>query len=129
MALLDMSDVITDPDFAEPVESGDLLLVRSTQTIDDGGIASNVEGVFPLGGVVCSTGGDMKRGPDGEMAADSFTLHTLTSLTPGRTPDTPADIVVWKGNRYTVVGVNNFSNFGAGFCAADCQLISIQGGT
>jgi hypothetical protein len=40
---------------------------------------------------------------------------------------TPADLVVWKGARYTVVNVDDYSHFGAGFVAATCDLIPVAG--
>lgn len=126
MALLDMSEVITDPDFAEPADA--LTLERNVQTIDGGGMATNTPTLTPFSAVVCARDGSrMTRSEDGEMVESSLSIHTLTHLTAGSPPDVPADVVQWKGARYTVANTNDYSHFGAGFVQADLELLPVAG--
>jgi hypothetical protein len=40
-----------------------------------------------------------------------------------------ADIVTWNGRSYTVTNVGDWSRFGIGFTAANCELIPLSGGS
>lgn len=117
MALLDVTDVLLDPDFMDS-----MTYLRNAQVVGTNGVASITAPVpAPMYGVVTSRDGDsLKRGPDGEYNDDTITIHTMTRLISGE-DDNTADIVIWKGKQYTVEHVNDYSHFGQGFVAADCQ--------
>ena len=123
MALLDVSDILLDPDF---MNTG-LVCERNTQTIGLDGIAVNTPALTPFSGVVTSDNGDiLQRGDFGERVKGSITIHTRFALIDGTTGFT-ADIVRWQGRRYTVSSVNDWSHFGRGFVAATADLIPLQG--
>jgi galactose-6-phosphate isomerase len=125
MAFLDVDDVITDPDFADSA----LSFERITQTIDDTGEAVNTPVSAAFSGVVCAADGStMTRNPEGGMVATNITITTLTALTSGNDTTTPADIVTWRGARYTVKNTNDFQNFGRGYTRASCEIIPVAGG-
>lgn len=123
MAQLDVTDILADPDF---MDTG-LECERLTQTITGDGLAVNTPTILPFSAVVTSDKGDMLvRLATGERAEGSITVHTRFALSDGSTGQT-ADIVRWRGRRYTVTLVNDYSHFGRGFVAATCDLIPLSG--
>lgn len=123
MALLDVSDVLLDPDF---METG-LVCERNAQTVDSYGMATNTTTSLTFSGVVTSNDGDiLERFTSGERIKGSILIHTRFELQDGTTGYT-ADIVRWKGKRYTVSKVNSYKHFGRGFIAAECDLIPLAG--
>lgn len=123
MARLDVSDILTDPDF---IDRG-LICERSKQTVGTDGIAINATTKTKFIGVVTSDSGDvLERMPGVERIKGSITIHTRFALNDGA-PGQTADVVQWRGRRYTVSNVNDYSHFGRGFIAATCDLITLAG--
>lgn len=123
MALLDVTDVVLDPDFMDT----SLTYERNSVTVGSNGIATQTTVTTAFSGVVTSNTGDiLERMTDGERIKGSITIHTKTVLNDGAT-GTTADIVQWRGRRYTVSNVNDYSHFGRGFIAANCDLIPLSG--
>lgn len=124
MALLDVTEVLLDPDF---MDMG-LVCKRSTQTVGDNGRATNAQSSTPFAGVVTSDKGDiLERIAGGERKKGSITIHTMFRLTAGDGEDIIADVVTWQGRDYTVAHVNDYSHFGSGFVAASCDLLPLAG--
>jgi len=123
MALLDVTDILADPDF---MDTG-LICERVAQSVNDNGLAVNTTKLKTFSGVVTSNSGDiLDRLTDGERIKGSITIHTRFKLSDGSTGFT-ADIVQWMGARYTVSQANDYSHFGRGFIAANCDLIPLAG--
>ena len=123
MAFLDVSDILTDPDF---MNTG-LICERNVQTVGSNGIATNATTIMAFSGVVTSDNGDLlERNPDGERVKGNMTIHTRFPLDDGSAMNA-ADIVQWRGRRYTVTVVNDWSHFGRGFIVATCDLIPLSG--
>lgn len=122
MALLDVSDILDDPDLSDVVSC-----VRNFQTVGADGIAVNTQVAHKFRGVVTSDNGDvLTRLPNGERIRGSMTIHTVFRLSDGSNGQS-ADVVLWQGRHYTVTTVNDFSNYGRGFVAAGCELIELTG--
>lgn len=123
MALLDVTDILADPDF---MDTG-LVCERMAQSVNDSGLAVNTTKLKTFSGVVTSNSGDiLDRLTDGERIKGSITIHTRFRLSDGSAGFT-ADIVQWRGARYTVSQANDYSHFGRGFIAANCDLIPLAG--
>lgn len=123
MPLLDMSDVLTDPDFTDC-----LVCMRNAQVIDDNGRGTLVPTPFPFYGIVTSEGGDeLKRLAEGEIISQKIRIISKFLLTDGGIGFT-ADIVQWNGATYTVRQVDDYSRYGQGFTQATCELIPLSGG-
>ncbi|WP_407059402.1 hypothetical protein ACKZDW_02465 (plasmid) [Ralstonia syzygii subsp. celebesensis] len=123
MPMLDVSDVLLDPDF---MATG-LVCNRMTQTVDSYGRATNTPAATPFSAVVTSDKGDLlHRNTDGSRIIGSITLHTIFRLSDGAVGQ-DADEVVWQGRTYTVVNVNDYSHFGRGFVCATCDLKPLSG--
>ena len=124
MALLDVTDVLTDPDFMDTT----LVCVRSTQSVGSNGLSVNNTTSTPFSGVVTSNSGDiLERIATGERVKGSITIHTKFLLTDGGGEEQAADTVQWKGRDYTVSNVNDYAHFGQGFISAICDLKQISG--
>lgn len=123
MPLLDVTDVLLDPDFM----STGLVCKRSTQTVGNDGIATLTTTTTPFAAVITNADGDMlQRLSDGERIKGSITVHTPFRLNDGSAGVT-ADVITWQGRDYTVASVADYSHFGRGFIAAECDLIPLSG--
>jgi galactose-6-phosphate isomerase len=116
MALLDVSDVLLDPDFADSLQ-----VERVKKTVGTNGLAIETSRKYPISGVVTNANGDrLKRLSIGERVDGSILVHCRFVMNEG-------DVITWKGRRYTVTSVDDYSNFGRGFVAATCELIPLAG--
>lgn len=122
MAFLDVDDILTDPDFADT-----LVCERNSQAVGNDGLAVLVTRKQSFTGIVTSNSGDiLDRLTGGERIRGSITVHTAYRLQDGSSGYT-ADIIEWRCKRYTVSQVNDYSHFGRGFVAANCDLIPLAG--
>lgn len=123
MALLDVVDVILDPDF---MNTG-LICNRMTQTVDERGRAVNAVTPIPFAAVVTSDQGDiLQRLAEGSRIVGSILVHTTLRLRDGG-DGADADEIVWSGRTYTVAKVNDYSHFGRGFVCAACDIKPLSG--
>jgi len=123
MALLDVTDILSDPDF---MNTG-LVCERTSQTVGEDGIAVNTVRLITFSAVVTNDSGDiLERIASGERVKGNITLHTKFVLTDGDDGLT-ADVVRWRGKRYTVSNVADYSHFGRGFTVANCDIIPLAG--
>lgn len=117
MPLLDVSDILADPDFADAFTR-----YRRTLTVNGFGEGEIAETSIALVGVVTQGGGDvLDRTGDAEKIKGSITIHTQGDLTAGD-GSIDADEVVWNGRRYIVDSVMDWSTYGTGYIAASCTL-------
>lgn len=122
MAQLDLSDVVNDPDLAEPFG---LTRIRRVQAVGNDGIAVDTEVSDAFQGVVTAGKGDtLARTPDGSRAAGNMTVTSSFDLVPND-GDQDADIVVWQGRRYVVQSIADYRNFG--YIQAYCELQPLNG--
>lgn len=124
MPLLDVSEILTDPDFVDTA----LSVTRNTQVVGSNGIAVNTPVTTPFSGVVTNDDGDiMLRQADGTFVNGSIMIHTRFPLTSGMA-GIDADIVTWRGRRFTVINVADWTTYGLGFVRASCQPLALSGG-
>lgn len=123
MPLLDVSDLLSDPDF---VTLG-MICNRSAQTVGANGMAVNTPSKIQFSGVVTSDKGDvLERLAAGERIVGNIMITTTFRLRDGKSGYT-ADIVTVCGINYTVASVNDYSRYGRGFVEASCDLIPLSG--
>jgi galactose-6-phosphate isomerase len=124
MPNLDVSSVLTDPLFADM----SLRCIRQRQTVGTDGIAVNTPVPVPFSGVVTAASGTvLEREAEGSRVSGSINIVTRFWLEDGKN-SLAADIVTWKGRRYTVADVQDYSRYGPGFIQATCELLPITGG-
>lgn len=119
MALLDVSDILLDPDLTDLVT-----LIRRQSVVNGHGENELTETVIP--NVRMSVQGAdkeaLERVPDAARLTDIITVYYRGELI-AESPGGYCDVIVWKGRRYQVKVIpNNFSNYGAGYTVADCLL-------
>ena len=123
MALIDVSDILCDPDFADR----GIVCERNIQTIGEDGMAHNETKRIKFTGVVTPDTGDLlERLDEGERVKGRITIHSQVPLRDGAEGGS-ADIVIWKGKRYTVSRISDLTNFGRGFTRASCDVIPFSG--
>lgn len=124
MPLLDCSEILLDPDFVDS-----LVCARMTQVVGNDGIAADTPTTTPFWGVVTNNSGDLlMRMAEGSRINGSITVHSQFNLVAG-SDGIDADVVTWNGRQYTVTNVGDWSRFGIGFTAANCELIPLSGGS
>lgn len=122
MALIDVSDLLRDPDFTNVVT-----LIRRSVAINAHG--ENVMTETPCYITAVVQGNDtetLEKLPEGASLSDAITVYYRGTLTAER-PGGYADIIVWNGLRYQVKSVTeDFQNYGAGFTKALCILEAVS---
>lgn len=123
MPLLDVSEVLLDPDFAD-----ELVCTRQTQTVGNDGLAVNATADTPFVGVVtASSGNNLVRTPDGSYIQGDLLVVTPYRLRSGAAGG-DADLITWNSAQYTVTQVNDYSRYGSGFVWAVANIIPLSGG-
>lgn len=115
MALLDVSEVLTDPDLADS-----FIVNRRAESVNQNGrMTMNVQ-PFEAVGVVCAASpNDLKRLPEDQRTQRAISVTTtfrLRASAPGYQPD----LVLWDGNFFIVADLQPYTNYGAGFVQAIC---------
>lgn len=118
MALLDVSEVLLDPDFTNVVT-----LIKRTATVNEHGETVLAETPCHISAVVQGDNPEvLERLPQGARLSDIITVYTRADLE-AESEGGYADVVVWRGKRYQVQDVaEDFMNYGAGFTKAFCML-------
>lgn len=121
--LLDVSDVLTDPMFVEP-----LLITRQNVTVGNNGRATVTQEVItpkPYGVVTSEADDDVIVGEDALLRPNMIRVTTKFRIQgPSKEGERDGDIVTWNGDPYIVMKIDNFSKWGAGFMTAVCQSMS-----
>lgn len=118
MAFLDVSDLMTDPDFTDVVA-----LITRASSINQYGENVMIETTKNIIAVV-QTGGKelLEFVPEGARLQDFISVHYKGELSAER-PGGYSDIIVYNSKRYQVqTVVENYMNYGHGYCHAICQL-------
>ncbi len=130
MPLLDVTEVLLDPDFADP----SLICRRQIQTTDDDNFPINTPQEIPFTGVVTVDRSlEARRMAAGQNINGAILIVTQFRLTQGRKsaadgPNLDADLVVYNGGLYRVTFVDPYTRYGAGFVQAHCELVGQEGG-
>jgi hypothetical protein len=110
MAEIDVSDVVTDPDFQDT-----FTLIRSVETVDQHGRGSLAATTMTLSGVVqAASGRTMELTPDAVRTSEMLEIWTTFGIQEA-TQTTQADQVVWKGTTFIVTHVDVWDNWGQGY--------------
>lgn len=122
MALIDVSELLTDPDFTNTVT-----LIRRASTVNTHGENTMVETSSSITAVVQGANTEsLERVPEGARLSDLIDVYYKGQLT-AESPSGYADVIVWGGKRYQVFEVvEDFMNFGAGFTKAVCKLEAVN---
>lgn len=116
MPLLDVSDVLIDPDFAD-----DIVVHRQAVTIGDDGFSTRTESIYATSAVVTpDRQATLQRQAEGSIVSETITVISQFRLIPsGEGYD--GDEIIWNGKCYLVRAVGDCSRYGAGFIEASCD--------
>ncbi|NTG00106.1 hypothetical protein G6L30_08230 [Agrobacterium rhizogenes] len=114
MPLLDVTEILSDPDFADTIT-----VTRSVEAgFDHGRPQITMQTFTDIIAVVTAGQGDiLKYFPEMANIQGAILIHTTFRLT-SASDTTQADTVTWQGRDYQVTGLNDWSTFGAGFIMA-----------
>lgn len=122
MPSLDVSRVLASPRFADSAT-----VTRTVVTVDPL-TARTVEAPTetPISVVVTSDKGqNLRRMPEAAASMGSIIMHSTFRFTEG-SDGVDADVVTWQGKRWTVITVDDYSRYGAGFTMATCRLLDLR---
>ncbi len=124
MPTLDVTDVLLSPEFLDTT----LVVKRNEQTVDDDGFPKNITTETPFGGVVTVDRSlEARRMQAGQVINGAILIITTYRLSSGNT-GIDADIVTYRGRDYRVTFVDPYTDYGAGFVQAHCELQPFDGG-
>lgn len=111
---LDVSDITIDPDFADTFD-----VYAYTESFDHGRLVKVLDQAFlDVVGTICmASPNDLKRFPEGQVTGKVISIVTPFRLhasgeegAEGLLPDE----IEWHGSTYTVIWIDDYSQFGAG---------------
>ena len=120
MPLLDVSDIVDDPDFADR-----FTVVRRKETVDTHGRATVVEQLFKkvVGVVTMGSPNDLDRREDYQNFTRSITVVTRFAVQ-GVVAGYQPDLIEWRGTRHLVKHVAPYPQFGRGFYQVECSSMN-----
>ena len=130
MPLLDVTEVLLDPDFVD----FSLVCRRQIQTTDDDNFPINTPQEIPFTGVVTVDRSlEARRMAAGQNINGAILIVTQFRLTQGSKsinegPNLDADLVIYNGGLYRGTFVDPYTRYGAGFVQAHCELLGQEGG-
>lgn len=118
MALIDVSDIVADPDFQDAVT-----LIRRVSSVNAYGENEITESSSSVSMVIQpASPDDLQRLPDSVRRRDAVTVWYRGELSVDANGVYP-DVIVWVGKRYQVRDTEPFGNWGVGYVKAVCTLI------
>lgn len=115
MAQIDVTDVLVDPDFTDPMQ----VVTRVPQIDSHGENRLTEKAVNSFGSIQSVTGKDLERIPEAlrNMNVRSFWFRgEIVATAPGKY----SSILVFKGQRFQVKHVFDWTNWGTGWCEGLC---------
>jgi hypothetical protein len=121
MALLDVSELLSDPDFAD-----DFTILRSVRTVDNTGRTVDTPGAYySYGCIQPAKEAQLKQLPELERVGSFISVVTPFRLL-ALTSTTAPDQIIWRCGTYRVKVVRDWTNFGEGFVEAICELETLS---
>ena len=115
MALLDVSEVIEDPLFTSPCT-----LIKTTESTDENGEAVWADGeTAEIAAVVTSDQKTIDRLPDALQRTGTIIVRFMADKAPEGF-GAANDAVLWRGKRFVVKDIADYSQFGRGFLRLVC---------
>lgn len=123
MAEIDVSDLLTDPDFVDTFD-----VIRRKETVVPGGRPTFDTTIFKdvVGSVQPASGRMLRQLPDAARVEGAIEVYTTFELAE-QTKTTTADGLIWAGQQYIVTRLDPWQNFGNGYTHAVCTLQRLVG--
>ncbi len=115
MAQIDVTDLLTDPDFVDKIQ-----LIDRKPVVNTRGENLLTECVTDsVGSVQPADGHTIARLPE-DLQTSNVSSFWFKGVIVATAPGKYSSILVFKGMRYQVKMVNEWSNWGAGYCEGVC---------
>lgn len=115
MALIDVSELLTDPDFVDPIS-----IIHRTQVVNSMGENTLTEAaVCTVGSVQPASGKTLMRLPEALRVANISSFWVKGKIVADGSTKYP-DLLTFRGKRYQVQTVFDWSNYGQGYCEGTC---------
>ncbi|MDE9437838.1 head-tail adaptor [Xenorhabdus bovienii] len=125
MDLLDVTDILSDPDFCDT----SLTVKRRVTSVDSDGFPTTTDTISPFSGVVTvDRSVEAQLRMSGQVVTGSILIITTERLIAGET-GRAGDIVTYQNREYLVKLVDPYTAYGAGFVQAHCELLPFDGGS
>lgn len=121
MALIDVTELLTDPDFVDEVQRE-----RRVQSVTSKGRLAFTSAFDTIvASVQAAAPGDvLARFPDAGNPDAWVRVYTMTPLTAfDEAAGLYGDVLTWRGSRYQVRTTDDWLNYGAGYVKALARLI------
>jgi len=110
MAEIDVTEVLTDPDFLDTFS-----FIRSIETVAPNGRPTFAQTTLNAYGVVQpASGRAMELTPEATRTSEMLEIWTQAGLQEA-SDETAADIVLWQNKQFVPVRVDDFDNWGQGY--------------
>lgn len=125
MALLDVSEVITDPLFTSPVT-----LISCSESYDENGNPVWIDGdQADVMAVVTSDMKTLERLPESLHREGTICVRFMKDAAPESFAGKGYDALIWRGKRFVVKDTADYSQFGKGFLRLTCWPEEISDGS
>ncbi|MBC8950249.1 head-tail adaptor [Xenorhabdus sp. TS4] len=125
MPFLDVTDVLSDPDFCDT----SLTVKRRVTRVDNDGFPTTDDTVRQFAGVVTvDRSVEAQIRMSGQTVTGNILIITTERLIAGETGHA-GDIVTYQNREYLVKSVDPYTAYGAGFVQAHCELLPFDGGS
>lgn len=116
MPMLDVTDVLLDPDFCEEIE-----VTRRPTTVVNGRTVTTPETLYFTAIVNPEQPDPFQLETDYEHAKSRISVHSPNQFLAASTGYLP-DLIIWEGSTYIVKRVLPWSKYGAGFYSVEAEL-------
>ena len=122
MALIDVSELLSDPDFVD-----EITIIRRKSIVNDNGENILSEQKFQtVASVQGNKSESLRKDEDRAILSDLITVYCKCKLYP-ESKNGYSDIIIWKCSRFEVYEVTeDFQNYGNGFTKAYCRRLRVS---
>lgn len=108
--MLNLSELLIDPDFAQP-----FTIQRSSGSFQLGGFQSTVTMIGAVGAITVASEQDLDQVPEGDRVTGAMTFYTATPLfrthADGGAPGL-SDVLLWRGDAYRIQKIWPYADYG-----------------
>lgn len=119
MALIDVTELLSDPDFADT-----FTYARRVQVMVNGRATFAESGGDVVGSVQINAPEVLERFPDAGRPDQWIRIYTTTRLiAQDDAAATYGDVITWRGRTYQVKAVDDWGNYGVGYVKALARMV------
>ena len=121
MALLDVSEILNDPDFVDT-----FTVIRRAEGVSDKGRAIlTLEGIAAVGVVTMAGPNDLRRLPEAQLQDRTLSIVSKFAFF-GASVGYQPDLIQWRNDLYIVSVLDLYPQFGRGFTQVIAPSIDLQ---